>query len=548
MASSQDRHSLAANLLLALASFLASALLLAALEGGLRLLGIGAPDATCSRLKYQQIYLPALHPASLPDGTPVRATKDMRLPFQWILEAKPENGLRVFTFGGSATAGLGFSPNVTFSRHLERMLEEAYPDRVVELINLGIVALSSSQVKYLVADVCQNYQPDLVIIYSGNNEFLEIHAEKYAAAVANLGSRIRDLIRDTQIFRAVDTAIHGKPKPPSLAEQNFSHDDLRLTQDRIIQNVKLTPAEIEEVVGVYEKNIDEMAAAALATDTPILLVTVASNWKWRGRKDLSTTWMDEFALPNQSNQAERLQAVREALSDQIEEVPAHERSALLFKRAVVQEQLENFEAAHEDYRAAMNEDPHLRRALDSMNDRVAEVAAHRRVGFVNSVEVFKRDAPHQIVGFEYFFDYVHFTPRGAVLLATELFLAIEQMRIIEQTTQYDPAAYRSRQLAFVEGLREDPLDLADWMGIGSDLERISDRDLWKYDRLLQDLDERLEADQRDVRSLVYRANANYFRVDGASQAERDYRAALALMPDNPEIRRNLERLLAERQP
>ncbi len=66
---------------------------------------------------------------------------DVRLPYQTIRQDKPENALRIFTFGGSATAGLGYSPNVTFARHLERLLEMAQPDRVVEVVNLGIVAL-----------------------------------------------------------------------------------------------------------------------------------------------------------------------------------------------------------------------------------------------------------------------------------------------------------------------------------------------------------------------------------------------------------------------
>ena len=38
-------------------------------------------------------------------------TVDSRLPYQSILRDKAPGSLRVFTFGGSATAGLGYSPN-----------------------------------------------------------------------------------------------------------------------------------------------------------------------------------------------------------------------------------------------------------------------------------------------------------------------------------------------------------------------------------------------------------------------------------------------------
>ena len=55
---------------------------------------------------------------------------------------------------------------------------------------LGIVALSSRQVKLLVEDVCARVAPDVVVVYSGNNEFLELHAEKYARVHAGFASTV----------------------------------------------------------------------------------------------------------------------------------------------------------------------------------------------------------------------------------------------------------------------------------------------------------------------------------------------------------------------
>ena len=112
---SKPRSSLAANLILAMSSTVMTLLLFGLLEGLLRILGIGQADGA-SRSKYQQVYLPVMEPAEPRDGTPVFATGDVRLPYQTIRQDKPENALRIFTFGGSATAGLGYSPNVTFAR------------------------------------------------------------------------------------------------------------------------------------------------------------------------------------------------------------------------------------------------------------------------------------------------------------------------------------------------------------------------------------------------------------------------------------------------
>ncbi len=536
-----------ANLLLLSGSLLFVALLFALLEGGLRLVGIGAADAQISRLKYQQIPVPVLQPGARPDGSAVLHTYDVRLPYQSILRSKQPGSLRVFTFGGSATAGLGFSPNVTFARQLSRMLARAYPDRPIEVMNLGIVALASRQVKQLVADVIRGYEPDLLVVYSGNNEFLEVHAEKYAAAHATWLSTAVGLLQGTNFYRLVNRAIRGGRATRTLAEQNLSHDDLRLTQARIIEDIEMTPDEVAEVVDQYEANVDEIAEAALASGTPLILMTVASNWEWRGREDLPDDWLRELTGEPGPANPDRYQQALELLDARIPSAPPSQRYDLLFRRARARQGLGDHAGARADYREAMNQDPHLRRALDGMADRVREVARRRGARLLDTIELLSSRAQHGIVGFDEFYDYVHFTPRGVVLVAGEIFREMQRMGLVPPAA-FDVDNDVERELARLAALEEDPFDVNEWLGFGRDPAFIRDRDLWKYDRMLKDLDARLAADPRDLHALVYRANAQSFRIDGAGPAARDYRAALEIAGDQPVIERNLERLLAERSP
>lgn len=547
--SDQKGSSLAANLALVVGSLLFTALLLAALEGALRFLGLGAPDeAQASRLKYQQIYLPIFEPATRPDGQRIFHTTDSRLPYQSILTEKPANGLRVFTFGGSATAGLGFSPNVTFARHLERMLGRAYPDRPVEVINLGIVALAARQVKVLVEDVCRNYSPDVVLIYSGNNEFLEIHAEKYAASNANPITRITDLMAQTHIYRLLDRLVRGAPETPSLAQQNLSSADLRMTEEALIRDIEMKPEEIEAIIQRYEKTMDGMATACQQTQTPVVLMTVASNWRWRGREDLPEDWLDELVPTKDMPLAERYRQALALLTERIESSSLDERYEWQFKRAVAAEILGEFQDARDDYRASMNNDPHLRRALDAFAQRVRHVADNRGTYLVDVVESLSAQASHGIIGFDEFYDYVHFTPRGVVQVATEAFRVMLGGGILPESAGFDPDDYAQERFAWQAELTEDPLDVGEWLGFGFDSAGIVDRDLWKYDKLLNTLNERIGTNPDDLNALVYRGNAYAFRVDGAARAESDYRAALDVARANPDILSNLEQLRSERQP
>jgi tetratricopeptide (TPR) repeat protein len=549
MVDTQSRDNPAANFLLLAGSLLFALLLVGGLEAALRVAGLGDPDASrTSRLKYQQIFFPIVEPAVRPDGVEMLATADVRLPYQSMLRHKPANGLRVFIFGGSATAGLGFSPNVTFARDLERMLELAHPEREVEVVNLGIVALASKQVRLMVADACRNGDPDLVVVYSGNNEFLEIHAEKFASAQGAWISPYRDFLLDTNLYRFVNRAIRGAPRKPSLAEQDFSKEDLRLTQHEIIEQVEMSPSEIAEIVDTYEANIEEMVAVAQQTGTPIIPLTVASNWRWRGREDLPPDWLDELlGEPGQAT-ADRYREARTELSARIESAGLAEQHEWLYRRALAAEALGDHAAARDDFRAAMNQDPHLRRALDAMGDRVRAVAKRAGVPVLDTIELLSASADHGIVGFDEFYDYVHLTPRGALLVAAGIFDVIHEAEILPPARDFDLNAYVTQQIEQLAALQQDNLDVTEWMGIGFDPKAVSDRDLWKYDRMLEDLDRRIEDDPSDLRAIVYRGSASYFRVDGAQDAERDYRTALELAGDHPVIRSNLERLLDERVP
>lgn len=537
------RSNLGANLLTGLGSMLLAGLFVALVEGGLRFSGIGDPDpARASRLAYQHLDLPVLRAAKRADGTPDLRPADPRLPFQSILAEKPAGGLRVFVLGGSAAAGLGYSPNATFARYLERMLRQAEPDRAVEVANLAIVAMAARQVQLLVAEVHQRYDPDLVVVYSGNNEFLELHAEKYARARAGILQRAAAWIRSSALYRLARRAF---PADPAAAGPSSAGDDLRLSERTMARAIETSPEETAGVVDRYEAHLDAMAAEAAAGGTPIVLMTVASNWKWRGRSDLPDGWLRELLRGEPASGPEAYRRARAILTGELETAAGKDRSELLFRRAAVAEELGKHRSAAEDYRAAKNLDPYRRRALETMNDRVRGVAARRGAVLLDSVEALVRRAPYGILGFETFYDHVHFTPRGAMILAAALCEEIERRGLAANATGFDPQRFVHEETAWLDGLVEDPLSLESWLGFGFDAGRLADRDLWKYERLLDDLDARLARDPRSASALAYRGNYRYFQLAGAAAAERDYRAALAVAPERTEVRRNLERLLAE---
>ncbi|MFP6900624.1 MAG: hypothetical protein VCA36_06750, partial [Opitutales bacterium] len=81
---------------------------------------------------------------------------------------KEPDSLRIFVLGGSAAQGF---PAVQFgmASQIQVMLEQAYPERTIEVINTAISAVNS-HVMLPVAKACLQYDPDFLVVYLGNNE------------------------------------------------------------------------------------------------------------------------------------------------------------------------------------------------------------------------------------------------------------------------------------------------------------------------------------------------------------------------------------------
>ena len=87
-------------------------------------------------------------------------------PFEFSPEKKGQ--FRIFILGESAAMG-DPQPEYGFSHILEVLLEKRYPHINFEIINTGVVAINSHAIRFI-ADDCLDWEPDLFIVYMGNNE------------------------------------------------------------------------------------------------------------------------------------------------------------------------------------------------------------------------------------------------------------------------------------------------------------------------------------------------------------------------------------------
>ncbi|MDA3821786.1 MAG: hypothetical protein PF450_04125, partial [Bacteroidales bacterium] len=150
-----------------------------------------------------------------------------------FLKKKPADTFRIFVMGSSTVVGFPYEKNLMFSRILHKRLEDAYPDRKIEVINTAITAINS----YTLYDYSKErvkYSPDPIIINARNNEFYGAFGsgsnESMSKSIALTRMHLKFMdIRIYQLFKNIangiqrcihvgeDKQVHGTlMKPGSL--------------------------------------------------------------------------------------------------------------------------------------------------------------------------------------------------------------------------------------------------------------------------------------------------------------------------------------------
>lgn len=140
------------------------ALFFIGLEGALRLAGYGRdtaffiPDELPGFVRTNPDYTALFLPGSF-DLRPINTR---------VALAKPADTVRIVVLGESAVQGIP-APAFAFVPQLRALLRARYPDKTVEVINTGVVAINS-HVVYQIARDAARLSPDLFVVYLGNNE------------------------------------------------------------------------------------------------------------------------------------------------------------------------------------------------------------------------------------------------------------------------------------------------------------------------------------------------------------------------------------------
>lgn len=330
---------------------------------------------------------------------------------QRLQPEKPPGTFRIFTLGGSTTYGRPYDHQVSFSNWMRLLLNAMDPGRNYEVVNAGGISYASYRVVVLMRELVQ-YDPDLFVVYTGHNEFLE--ERTYRDIIAD-GPLMRSLKRGASRLRTVawiERVLRAERERDELSAEVQAKLDVWSGLDAFTRDDDLR----ESVVAHFRFNIRQMIEIARDHGIAIVFVEPASNIK-----DFSP-FKSEHAREEQSEpfasiyeEASRFQA-GEACDDTMPLL--HEASKLSPEFADVHFRVGrcylargNWALAREHLVRAKELDVAPLRALEDMSEALRDVTRVEGVTLVALPGLLEDDSlalyGHGLLGKEYFLDHVH---------------------------------------------------------------------------------------------------------------------------------------------
>jgi lysophospholipase L1-like esterase len=345
-----------------------------------------------------------------------RVGRTPRPPWDAFLEDKPPNGYRVFVMGGSTAAGWPYPNNVMFSRVLDRRLSDAFPDRRIEVVNVGIAAVNSFTLLDFVDEIL-DYEPDAFLIYAGHNEF---YGALGAASVESLGnarwivntylslldSRIVRLMRDM-------AAAVGEWRADARAEADYERTHPTLMSRMIARSVPYGSGAYRAGETNFRENLDDILDRIAAAGVPVLVSELVSNV--RDMPPFVSVQTDE-----------------------------HPPAQAIFDQARALEGDGRYDEARAAYDRARDLDALRFRASGDFNGIIREVASAHGVPVVPMEAYFEAASPHGLIGANLMLEHLHPNADGHLLMADAFFESMREHGFIAgewDATPIRPAAW-----------------------------------------------------------------------------------------------------------
>jgi tetratricopeptide (TPR) repeat protein len=356
-----------------------------------------------------------------------------RVPFSpststdYFLVPKPAGTFRIICLGGSTTVGFPYYYNTSFSSFLRDRLRLVFPERKIEVINLGMTATNSFTTLDMAREVV-DYEPDLVIVYDGHNEFYgalgvasneSMGRARWLQLLSLKVIRLKTVLLLRDLLGKAATLVSGPP-PDTRGLGMMA----KLARDRTIPYG--SPL-YQRALETWRANLADLTEVFRDHGVPLIMGTQVSNL--RDLKPFVSTLPDEWT-PARREQFHQL--VNAGLEQGLNGRP--DTAAGLFRQALA---LDGHHAetryllarsldtlgrkgeAEAEYRLARDYDELRFRTSTDFNDVLRAFDDHGTVAVADMEAAFRAESPDSLIGKTLILEHLHPNARGYFVLAKE---------------------------------------------------------------------------------------------------------------------------------
>lgn len=359
-----------------------------------------------------------------------------------LSDKKPPKTYRIFLFGGSAAYGW-FFPDYNIGNILETLLRNSFKDRRFEVITVAFHAMNSFTMRHL-SDACAQLQPDLFLVYMGNNEMVGPYGLQSV-----LGSKCRSDVVMSGIVSAnlwlSDLKLFQLCSAPARELFSRSVQDLRWGGYAGVTEV--SDPRLERCYTVFQHNLDHICKVAQQAGAKTVLCTVGYNLRdWRPTISAHRVPLTEKEVKNwdtyyeEGKKYETEQEYEKAIVSYNHALEIDKTYAdLLFRLASCYLAQEQYDIARNYFLQAVDHALSFCSANTRINGIIKGTAAllhNDNVVLADTAQALARNNTEGIPGNDCFYDHVHLRFEGNYTIALEVFSRV--MDLFHENASIDP--------------------------------------------------------------------------------------------------------------
>lgn len=355
---------------------------------------------------------------------------------------KHPDTFRIFCLGGSTVQGRPYSIETSFTTWLRLSLEAAHPNLNIEVINCGGVSYASYRLTPILRE-CLQLEPDLILLCSGNNEFLEDRSYAFTKKTMPILDPAFQILSHSRIVRCA-MAIGSRWAHKNTRQATLGPEvDAMLDYERGIERYHRNDSWRQSVEEHFRINIQNMIRTCRRAKVPIMLLSPCVNlkdsppFKSQHQTNLNafqrTQWKKCLTEASVEIQKGNLMEAFALLQQALQQDPKH--AMTWYQAGKLLYQSGKFQQAEKYFEKALEEDICPLRIRSNMRTMLSGLAQMENIPFYDMHETATKMTPTGITGNEFLVDHVHPSITGHQIIGKELAVQIQTRWLNEETVE-----------------------------------------------------------------------------------------------------------------